>query len=75
MLLDWLTSGGILPFNPAASVRGPKHIIKRGKTPLLTASEARQLLDSIELLGLAWWYRVRPTHMLTLVAKFISCYH
>jgi len=55
MLLDWLTSGGILPFNPAASVRGPKHIIKRGKTPVLTAAEARQLLDSIDtgsLIGL-----------------------
>jgi integrase/recombinase XerD len=47
MLLNWLTSGGILPFNPAASVRGPKHIVKRGKTPVLTADEARQLLDSI----------------------------
>ena len=49
MLLDWLTSGGILPFNPAASVRGPKHVVKRGKTPVLTAGEARQLLDSIPL--------------------------
>jgi integrase/recombinase XerD len=47
MLLDWLTSGGILPFNPAASVRGPKHSVKRGKTPVLTAGEARQLLNSI----------------------------
>jgi len=47
MLFDWLTSGGILPFNPAASVRGPKHSVKRGKTPVLTAGEARQLLDSI----------------------------
>ena len=47
MLFDWLTSGGILPFNPAASVRGPKHVVKRGKTPVLTAGEARQLLDSI----------------------------
>jgi integrase len=47
MLMDWLTSGGILPFNPAASVRGPKHSVKRGKTPVLTAGEARQLLDSI----------------------------
>jgi integrase/recombinase XerD len=42
MLLDWLTSGGILPFNPAA-----KHVVKRGKTPVLTAKEARDLLDSI----------------------------
>ncbi len=47
MLCDWLTTGGILAFNPAASVRGPKHIVKRGKTPVLTAEEARQLLDSI----------------------------
>jgi site-specific recombinase XerD len=47
MLLDWLTSGGILPFNPAASVRGPKHVVKRGKTPVLTAGETRQLLNSI----------------------------
>ena len=47
MLCDWLTSGGVLPFNPAASVRGPKHVVKRGKTPVLTAKEARDLLDSI----------------------------
>jgi integrase/recombinase XerD len=47
MLLDWLTSGGILEFNPAASVRGPKHVVKRGKTSVLTAEEARQLLNSI----------------------------
>jgi integrase/recombinase XerD len=47
MLFDWLTSGGIIPFNPAASVRGPKHVVKRGKTPVLTAKEARDLLDSI----------------------------
>jgi hypothetical protein len=30
MFLDWLTSGGRLPFNPAASARLPKHIDKRG---------------------------------------------
>jgi integrase/recombinase XerD len=47
MLCDWLTTGGILPFNRAASVRGPKHVVKRGKTPVLTAGEARQLLNSI----------------------------
>jgi integrase/recombinase XerD len=47
MLFDWLTSGGIIDFNPAASVRGPKYSVKRGKTPVLTAEEARQLLDSI----------------------------
>jgi site-specific recombinase XerD len=55
MMFDWLTSGGILPFNPAASVRGPRHSVKRGKTPVLTPDEARQLLDSIDtatLIGL-----------------------
>jgi integrase/recombinase XerD len=49
MLFDWLTSGGVLPFNPASSVRGPKHSVKRGKTPVLTAKEARDLLDSIAI--------------------------
>src|SRR5580658_9591704 len=54
-LFAYLTSGGILEANPAASVRGPKYVVKRGKTPVLAAVEARQLLDSIEsntLIGL-----------------------
>ena len=54
-LFDYLVTGGILPANPASSVRGPKYSIKRGKTPVLTAEEARQLLDAIEtdtLIGL-----------------------
>ncbi len=47
-LFDYLTTGGILEVNPAASVRGPKYVVKRGKTPVLSAEEARELLDSIE---------------------------
>lgn len=47
MLFDWLVTGQIVPFNPAASVRGPKHVVKKGKTPVLTAGEAKQLLDTI----------------------------
>jgi integrase/recombinase XerD len=47
MCLDWLTSGGVLDFNPAASVRGPKHIVKQGKTPVLTIGQAKALLASI----------------------------
>jgi integrase/recombinase XerD len=47
MVFDYLVTGGVLPMNPASSVRGPKYSIKRGKTPVLTAGEARQLLDSI----------------------------
>jgi integrase/recombinase XerD len=48
-LFDWLVTGHIVEFNPAASVRGPKHIVKRGKTPVLDATDARTLLDSIPL--------------------------
>ncbi len=47
MLFDWLVTGQIVPFNPASSVRGPKHVVKKGKTPVMTAEEARQLIESI----------------------------
>ncbi|TCQ02081.1 site-specific recombinase XerD [Rhizobium sp. PP-F2F-G36] len=46
-LFDWLVTGQIMPTNPAHSVRGPAHSRKRGKTPVLSPGEARQLLDSI----------------------------
>ena len=48
MLFDWLVVGQVLAMNPAASVRGPKHVVKRGKTPVLNAEQARRLLDSID---------------------------
>lgn len=48
MLLDYLVIGQIVPTNPAASVRGPKHVVKRGRTPVLSAVDARRLLHSIE---------------------------
>jgi integrase/recombinase XerD len=48
MLFDWLVTGGILASNPATSVRGPKHVIKRGKTPVLTTDQARVLIESID---------------------------
>ena len=47
MLFDYWVTGQIVPTNPAASVRGPKYTAKRGKTPVLSAQEARTLLDSI----------------------------
>jgi site-specific recombinase XerD len=49
MLFDWLVTGQIVPANPAASVRGPKHVVKVGKTPVLDPAEARALLDSIDV--------------------------
>jgi site-specific recombinase XerC len=48
MLFDYLVLGHIIAINPAASVRGPKHVVKVGKTPVLDRSDARRLLDSIE---------------------------
>ena len=47
-LFDWLVTGQIVPANPAASVRGPRHVVRVGKTPVLEPAEARALLDSID---------------------------
>jgi integrase/recombinase XerC len=48
-LFDWLVTGQVIPVNPASSVRGPSHSVKRGKTPVLDPAEARALLDSIDV--------------------------
>ena len=47
MLFDWLVVGQVMPANPASSVRGPKHVVKTGKTPVLEGAEWRQLMTSI----------------------------
>ena len=54
-LFDYLVTGGVLVSTPAGSVRGPKFVVTRGKTPVLSGAEMRQLLKSIdtgELIGL-----------------------
>jgi len=48
-LFDWMVIGQIMPVNPAAAVRGPRHIVRRGKTPVLDPAEARQLIDAINV--------------------------
>ena len=48
MLFDWLVTGQVVATNPAHSVRGPKHVVKTGKTTVLTGEQARELLDSID---------------------------
>ena len=55
VLFDWLVVGQVMTSNPAASVRGPRYSVKRGKTPVLAPEEVRTLLASIDttsLLGL-----------------------
>jgi integrase/recombinase XerD len=48
MLFDWLVTGQVVATNPAHAVRGPKHVVKTGKTTVLDAEQARALLDSID---------------------------
>jgi integrase/recombinase XerC len=48
-MFDWLVTGQVMPVNPASCVRGPAHSVKRGKTSVLDPSEARTLLDSIDV--------------------------
>ncbi|MFZ1427393.1 MAG: tyrosine-type recombinase/integrase [Geminicoccaceae bacterium] len=55
MLFDWLVIGQVVPHNPAASVRGPKHSTSKGKTRMPTREEAKALLATIpadNLIGL-----------------------
>ena len=47
-LFDWLVIGQVVPTNPATSVRGPTHVVRTGKTPVLQPAEARLLLDTID---------------------------
>jgi integrase/recombinase XerD len=47
MLFDWLVVRQVLAVNPASVVRGPSHVVDRGKTPVLTPREMAQLFDAI----------------------------
>lgn len=49
MLFDWLVTGQIVATNPAAAVRGPTHVVKTGKTPVLDGVEWRRLVDAIPM--------------------------
>jgi site-specific recombinase XerC len=43
-LYDWLATGQVVPTNPAASARGPRHVVRSAKTSVLEPVEARRLL-------------------------------
>ena len=47
-LFDFLVVRQVIAFNPASSVKGPSYKIKKGKTPVLSREEAKQLIASIE---------------------------
>ena len=52
-LFDFLVTGHVVTMNPAASVRGPKIVLRKGKTPVLTAEQTGHLLASIKTDSLA----------------------
>ncbi len=47
MLGDYMVTGQVIKANPFGPVRGPRYVVKKGKTVVLTAAEMRQLLDAI----------------------------
>jgi integrase/recombinase XerD len=49
MLFDWLVTGQVLPVNPAHSVRGPRHSVSKGVTPVLSSKEATALLAGMDV--------------------------
>src|SRR6266849_8091723 len=48
MLFDWLVVGHVMEVNPAHAVRGPKHVVKKGRTSVLDREEARALIAGID---------------------------
>ena len=49
MLFDWLVVGQVMPTNPAHSVRGPRHTVSKGSTPVLSSEEATALLVGLDV--------------------------
>ena len=49
MLFDWLVTGQVVPSNPAHSVRGPRHSVSKGSTPVLSSEEATDLLKHMDV--------------------------
>jgi len=48
-LFNWLVIGQVVSSNPAQPVRGPKYVVTKGQTPVLTGEEARRLMDGIRV--------------------------
>ncbi|MGQ9366609.1 site-specific integrase [Azospirillum sp. ST 5-10] len=47
-LFDWPVTGQVVAVNPAAPVRGPRHVVRVDKTPVLDVAEAWVLLDATD---------------------------
>jgi integrase/recombinase XerD len=49
MLFDWLVVGQVVAANPAHAVRGPRHSVSKGSTPVLATEEATALLAGMDV--------------------------
>jgi integrase/recombinase XerD len=49
MLFNWLVTGQVVASNPAHSVRGPRHSVSKGSTPVLSSAEASELLRGMDV--------------------------
>ena len=49
LLFDWLVTDEVVALIPAASLCGPKHVVKVGKTLVFSTQEINALFDSIDL--------------------------
>jgi site-specific recombinase XerC len=41
-LFDWLVNGQVVPVNPAHTVRGLRHVVRGGKTPVTDGAAGRR---------------------------------
>ena len=48
MLFDYLVIKQIVPSNPTSVVRGPRHVVKKGKTPILVREDAAEFFQSFD---------------------------
>jgi site-specific recombinase XerD len=49
MCFDWMVTGQVIPTNPAHSVRGPRHSVSKGSTPVLSSEETTDLLGGMKV--------------------------
>ena len=47
MLFDYFVSQQVLASNPSSTVKGPRHVVKKGKTPVISAEDVKALLKSV----------------------------
>ena len=60
MLFDWLVTGQVMPSNPAHSVRGPRHSVSKGSTPVLSSEEATRVAQRHGCVDMSWACATAP---------------